>query len=405
MENTTVIKVIAAAMVLIGLSTYLIFTFNTVSGSPLLWEASAEEPVLQFYPVAGGAYLVGEENVSLVNSSGQSIWSIRLFAPLYSALGNDSPLYVYSSNHSLWSISPEGVAESLGTYDIDRPPVPGNNGTVYLCSGTKLTAVGPPGLTEWDDTNVISDPVVDGAGNVYYLVHSRTRPSEVYLQSRSSNGSLQWSNLLDNYDDSTTLLPHGSGVFVSRSGAGELFRVLENGTILWKYYKPYLGHYLLSADPAGQLYLIYDQGTVHVLNDQGDLISKFSAGSTDVSSVDGAAPGGGLLYTAVRDDTPASVTITATDLNGTRQWTVAVNSTGSIILTATGSGVCAATELSRSGKSIPVLSLLDDRGHVQYNYYGADQGRWDQVCAAHGVLYARTGDGRLYALKLPGASS
>lgn len=404
MDNSTIIKAIAVVLAIAGLSTFVFFAYNPISGSPLAWDAGTKEPVLQYYPVGQNVYLVTSGNVSLVNSTGQSLWSVSFSAPLYSALGSDGRLYVYSASRSLWRISPAGAAEAVGSYVIDRPPVVDGNGTAYLRSGANLTAIGPRGTVLWSDTSVTSDPVLDEAGNVYYLTCLSGQPTDVFLKIRSPGGSLQCSSLLSNYDESTAILPHSpGGVYVSRSSAGELYRVLENGTTMWKYYKPYLGRYLCVSDEAGQLYLVYDQGTVHVLDDQGEMISKFMLGSADKSAIVGAAAQRGTLYVATRGGgQAASIDVCATDLNGTRQWKVALNSTGTVQMAATGSAVCVATEVDRNGHSVPVLYVLDDRGGQQYAYYADAGGKWDRICATGSTLYARAQDGRFYALKLPG---
>jgi outer membrane protein assembly factor BamB len=171
---------------------------------------------------------------------------------------------------------------------------------------------------------------------------------------------------------------------------------------MWKYYKPYLGRYALATDETGLLYLAYDQGTVHVLNPEGDLIGKYQAELPDTPVIEDVAAGNGTLYAAVRGGNPASVDLSALDVNGTCLWKTAINSTGPIELIPAGNMVCAATEIARNGRTVPAIFVLDShQGRVEYTYYTAGQDNWDKVCVAGSTIYALSGEGRLYALRLP----
>jgi hypothetical protein len=247
----------------------------------------------------------------------------------------------------------------------------------------------------WNITEVISDPVVDGRGYIYLFRRPAETVTEVYLECIEPGGSLRWSIQYPKYTTGTKLLPASAGgVTVYDEPEGILARLSSSGTVSWDHTMPYLGEYSLAEDEYGLLYMFYEFGTVHVINDRGSLAGKFNpvnAYNANLSYM--PAVRNGTVY--VIGDGEGSATLYAMDIDGSLKWERTFNSTSPEGIYAGQDIVCVGAD-TESGR---VLYVIGDGGSLKFTYKSGDGSGWEQVYIDNGTIYAKTCGGRLYALK------
>lgn len=400
MQGSTVFKIIAAVAVLVFILAFALMVYRS-AGAALNWQIGGADPVQAFYPAKDGLYVIGSSNVSFINASGKALWTLGFPGVRYSAYGNDT-LYVYSDDRGLNAIARDGAISTLTRQELNYSPTVGPDGTLYLRSGGLLSALGPAGGEKWNASNVISDPVADGRGNVYFFRHPSDHASDVYLYSLAPDGSLRWSTLYDRNYASTKLKPASKeGVFVYDEPAGVLYDVDGTGNIRWDHTMAYLGQYDLVVDEKDRLYMFFVWGTVHVVAEQGNLIAKFNpvmAYNANLSYTPAAY--NDTIY-VVGDTGKDSAMLYALDLDGTLRWKQPFNSSGSPAIYPGRGIVCVGTEAMSGGQRTPVLYVIDAlKGELKLKYNPGDGTGWAQVYVDDSdTIYARTYGGQLYALK------
>jgi hypothetical protein len=400
MQGSTVVKLVAAMAALVFISALALMVYRS-GGAALNWQLGGDDPVLKFYPAQGGLYVIGTSNVSFADGSGGLRWAVPFKDAQYWAYGSDT-LYVYSADRGLNAVSPGGNITTLTRQGMNSAPIVGPDGIVFLRSWSLLSAMDASGNEKWNVSNVVSDPVVDGRGNIYFFMRQPDRLSDVYLYCIGPDGSVLWSTYYEKYMASLKLKAASSdGVFVYDEPTGGLYHVDSEGNITWDHTMPYLGQYSLSVDEKDRLYLFYLWGTVHVVNERGSLISKFNPVITYNANLSyGPAAFNDTVYVVGDDRFADSAVLYALGLDGTLKWKRSFNSSVAPVIYASRDIVCVDTEAMSGGALTPVLYVIDNNGGLKFTYKSGDGRRWAQVYVdENDTVYARTYGGNLYALK------
>lgn len=397
MQGSTFAKMAIAVIAFILISALALMVYRS-GGAALNWEMGRGDPIQKFYPANGGLFVISSSNVSFVNASGEPAWTVPFQGAKYSAYGNGT-LYVYSLDKGLNAIHPDGSMDTLTRQGMNYPPIVGPDGTLYLRSYSLLSAISPSGSEKWNMTNVVSDPVVDTDGNIYFFMRPPEQISDVYLFCLSSDGRVRWSTYYNEYSASMKLKPAGTdGIFVYDEPTGVLYHVNGNGDVAWEHSMTYLGQYSLIGDEKGRMYLFYLWGTVHIVNERGVLLGKFNPVITNNANLSYAPAAYNDTVYVIGDSGKDSATLYALGLDGSLKWERQFNSSAMPIIYTGKDIVCVDTEAGAGGQ--PVLYVIDDRGLLKFTYNSGDGTRWEQVYVGpDDTVYAKTYGGRLYALK------
>ena len=399
MQGSTVIRIFAAAAALVLISALALMVYRS-GGAALIWQMGGEDPVLKFYPAAGGLYVISASNVSLVDGTGRALWTVPFPGTQYSALG-EGGLYVYSADRGLNVIYPNGSIKTLAMQGMNYPPIVGADGTLYLRSWGLLSAMDPSGGLRWNVTNVVSDPVIDRDGNVYFFMRPPDRISDVYLYCMGPNGSARWSTYYGKYYASISLKPaRTGGVFVYDEPTGIFYHLDSDGTMTWDHTMTYLGEFNLVEDEKDRLYLFYQFGTVHMVNEGGVLLGKYNPVITYNANLSyKPAAFNDTVYVA-GDSGKDSATLYALNLDGTLKWERQFNSSAAPVIYTGKDIVCVGTGVRSDSLLIPVLYVIDGRGQLKFTYNSGDGRPWEQVYVGpDDTVYAKTYGGKLYALR------
>lgn len=395
MQGYTLVKAIAAVAVLVFISALALTVYKS-GGAALNWQMGEDDPILKIYPSDDGLYVIGSSNVSLVDASGKALWSIPFPGTEFSTY-EGGRLFVYSSGSGLNALGPDGSMAALTRRGMNYPPVVGPDGTIFIRSSSRLTALDPSGGEKWNVSGVVSGPTIDKQGYIYFFMHPLVYETDVYLECVGPDGSLRWSILYPKYDAGTRLMPSGAGgVIVYDEPEGIMARLSSSGNVTWDHTMPYLGEYKLVQDGYDRLYLFYLFGTVHVVNDRGTLVGKFNPVNTyDANMSYMPAVHNGTAY-VLGDAGKDAATLYALGIDGSLKWQRTFNSSASPDIYADRNIVCIAAET----KNGPLLYVIGDKGELKFTYNSGDGSRWEQVyVAGNDTIYAKTHDGMLYALK------
>jgi len=398
-QGSTVIRVFAAAAALVLVSALALMVYRS-GGAALNWQLGDGDPVLKFYPADDGLYVITASNVSLVDGSGRALWTVPFPGTQYSAAG-EGGLYVYSADLGLNAISPDGSVKKLTMQGMNRPPIVGPDGTLYLRSWGLLSAMDPRGVALWNVTNVVSDPAIDAEGNVYFFVRPPDRISDVYMYCMAPDGSVRWSAYYGKYYASISLKPaRTGGVFVYDEPTGIFYHLNNNGTMTWDHTMTYLGEFSLVGDEKGRLYLFYLFGTVHVVDETGSLLGKYNPVITHNANLSYRPAAYNDTVFVIGDSGKDSATLYALNMDGTLKWKRQFNSSVAPALYTGKDIVCVGTGARSDSQLIPVLYVIDGRGALKFTYYSGDGRPWEQVYVGpDDTVYAKTHGGKLYALK------
>jgi hypothetical protein len=320
MQGSTVIRVFAAAAALVLIFALALMVYRS-GGAALNWQLGEGDPVLKFYPSGDGLYVISAANVSLVDGSGNALWTVPFPGTQYSAAGKDG-VYVYSTDRGLNAISSNGSIRTVTMQGMNRPPIVGDDGTLYLRSWSLLSAMDPAGTMLWNATNVVSDPVIDRDGNTYFFMRPPDRISDVYMYCIAPNGSVRWSTYYGKYYASISLKPaRTGGIFVYDETTGIFYRLGSDGTMAWDHTMTYLGEFSLVEDEKDRLYLFYQFGTVHMVDEMGSLLGKYNPVITYNANLSYAPAAFNDTVYVIGDSGKDSALLYALNLDGTLKWT------------------------------------------------------------------------------------
>lgn len=399
MQGSTVIRVFIAAAAFVLIFALALMVYRS-EGAALNWQLGDGDPVLKFYPAAGGLYVISASNVSLVDGSGIALWTVPFPGTQYSVAGKGG-LYVYSADRGLNVISPDGNITLLTTQGMNYPPIVGPDGTLYLRSWSLLSAISPSGAAEWNVTNVVSEPVIDRDGNVYFFMRPPDRLSDVYMYCMAPDGTVHWSTYYGKYYASIGMMPaRTEGIFVYDEPTGIFYRLDSDGNMAWDHTMTYLGEFSLVEDEKDRLYLFYQFGTVHMLDEAGTLLGKYNPMITYNANLSYSPAAFNDTVYVIGDSGKDLATLYALNLDGTLKWKRQFNSSTAPTIYTGKDIVCVGTETRSDNQLIPILYVIDDRGQLKFTYYSGDGRPWEQVYAGpDDTVYAKTYGGRLYALK------
>lgn len=373
------------------------------SGSAALnWQIGENDPIIKFYPAGDDLYVISSSNISMVDGSGKALWTIPFANAQYSTMWNNSSLYVYSTDRGLNIISQSGAITQLTGQGMNHPPIVGEDGMMYLRSWSLLSAVSPSGIEAWNVSNVISDPVVDRDDNIYFFVRPPDNISSVYLYCMSPGGILLSSTYYEKYNAGTALMAgQTGGVFVYDEPSGIFYHVNTGGNVTWDHSMTYLGQFNMAEDEKGRIYLLYLWGTVHVIDERNVLLSKFNPVVTyNANLTYQPVAYDDTVYVVGDDKYQNSMTLYSLNVDGTLKWKLQFNSSASPAIYTGKDVVCIATESRSDNQLTPMLYVIGDKGVLKFTYKSGDGSPWDQVYVGQDdTVFARTNDGRLYALK------
>lgn len=401
MQGSTAVKFIAVMAALICISAFALMVYRS-NGAALNWQTGDDDPIQKFYPYGGDLYLIGASNVSMVDTSGNVLWRKAFPNAQYSVLGSNGTLYVYSTDAGLNTVYPNGTISLLTHQGMNHPPLVGSDGTIYLRSWSLLTAIDSSGKEKWNASSVVSDPVIDRSGNIYFFQRPPEHLSDVYLYCMAPDGTVRWSQLFDKYYASTALKPAMTdGIFVYDEPSGILYHVDSNGYTNWDHSMTYLGQYKLFEDEKNRLYLSYTWGTVHVLDEHGNLISKFNPVITYNANLSYTLSAyNDTIYVVGDDKSPDSEVVYALDMYGSLKWKRQINSSTAPTIYPGEHVICVDTEYRSGSHLVPTLYVIDENGDIKFTYKSGDGRRWEQVYISHDdTVYAKTYGGKLYALR------
>ncbi|HTY91753.1 MAG TPA: hypothetical protein VMC84_11305 [Methanocella sp.] len=396
MQGNTVVKAMAAIAVLIFISALALTVYRS-GGAALNWQMGADDPLKKIYPSDDGLYVVGTSNISLVDAAGKTLWSIPFPNTAQSAYINGR-LLVYSQSSGLNAVGADGTLKALTRQSMNYPPTAGPDDTILIRSYDLLSAIDLSGREQWNASGLVSDPVMDGNGNVYFFTRPPEHMVDVYLDCISPGGSLRWSIQYPGYDSTTKLkAARDDGVYVYDEPGGVLDCLSSYGNVRWDHTMPYLGQYSLVEDEHHWLYMFYMFGTVHVVNEQGTLIGKFNPAMTygaNLSYMPSVC--NGTIYVA-GDSGKNATALYALSIDGSLKWKHTFNGSASPAIYAGKDIVC----IGADTKNGPVLYVVDSlQGDLIFTYNSGDGSGWEQVYIdENDTIYAKTCGGMLYALK------
>jgi outer membrane protein assembly factor BamB len=162
----------------------------------------------------------------------------------------------------------------------------------------------------------------------------------------------------------------------------------------------YLGEFSLAMDEKDRLYLFYQFGTVHMLDEYGDMLGKYNPVITYNANLSYAPAAFNDTVYVIGDSGEDLASLYALNLDGTLKWKLQFNSSATPAIYPGKDIVCVGTEARSGSQLIPVLYVIGDRGQLKFTYYSGDGRPWEQVYVGpDDTVYAKTYGGRLYALK------
>jgi hypothetical protein len=401
MQGSRVVVVFAVLAAIVFVFAIALLVYRS-EGAALNWHMGDSDPVLIFYPSGDDLYVISASNVSLVNEAGKAQWTTPFASTQYSTMGSDGLLYLYSADRGLNVVYPNGTLNLISHADIDRPPVVGDDGSIYLRSWSQLSAMDASGMELWNTSSVISDPVVDSQGYVYFFTRPPDNITDVFLDCMSPDGTMRWSIFYDKFDGGTALKPaKADGVFVYDELTGAFSHMDRYGNVTWDHSMTYLGQYDLVGDEKDRIYLFYLWGTVHVIDQRGNLLSKFNPVVTyNVNLTYVPAVYNDTTYAIGDGKYPDTAVLYALNLNGSLKWKREINSSIAPNIYTGKDIVCIDTEVNAGRQLVPKLYVLSDTGDLKYTYNLGDGHRWEQVYVnRNDTVFARTYGDILYALK------
>jgi outer membrane protein assembly factor BamB len=202
--------------------------------------------IATFGPVYGGTAIdkngmiyVGSYDLNAVYPNGSLKWKFLVGLIVCTpAIAEDGTIYfgAVAGNGCLYAMNPNGTVK--WTYqtggDLDSSPVIGDDGTIYVGSGSKtIHAIYPNGTRKWVfNTNhvVLSSPAIGPDGTIYCGCH------DTYLYALyPENGTLKWKYKTGDWIRVSPCIGDDGTIYVISFDCN-LHAVNPNGTMIWKTY-------------------------------------------------------------------------------------------------------------------------------------------------------------------------
>jgi len=281
----------------------------------------------------------------------------------------------------------------LWVYEIDNEiydiPVLGPDGTIYFVrkyDRYALEAVSPDGTLKWKfriEDDLAKMPSI-GQDNTVYL------PCWLSLRAINPDGSLKWRFSDDKYGfGSVPVLVENGTLYVS--GAGYLYAVTQNGSVIWKY--PVEDGNDIGSSPSlgsdGTIYFSCYDKHVYALNPDGTLEWKYESDhpfhSTPVLGQDGTIYIGGYdnYFHAINPD-------------GTIKWKY-----------ETETAITSNTDIASDGTILftnqrNVLYALNPDGTLKWKHEGIQYSKYSFTMTPQYGIFYKSNDGYLVSLDLNG---
>ncbi len=327
----------------------------TLSLTDSLWQANATDPITSAPTVGGdGSVYFGSTDNSMyaVNSSGNRKWSFATVSSIdvsSAALAGDGTLYVgtgFSVNGALHALTPTGTQKWAHYFGASLPaansPAVAADGTIYIkpsdgflyalqpatgamkwrydvggrasysspsiaADGTiyigsenrKLYAINPDGTLKWEftsDSDIYTNPAIDGAGNIYFSVLNSGR-----LYSLTPAGTQRWVYSGASLGSSSSAALSADGATVYFGGYDAKLHAVNTATGAARWTYP-LGGEVRASSPAvdaqGVIYIGCYDYQLYAINADGTLKRTWHTGNIIRSS---PAIAGQTLYIGSND--------------------------------------------------------------------------------------------------------
>jgi outer membrane protein assembly factor BamB len=180
--------------------------------------------------------------VIATSSTGTELWRKPISLQSEMSLGANDSILAIDTTNALMKLSRDGetlwriVLNDTGCATCAQAPAIGSDGTVYVAPSSKLIAIDSNGLPKWSVNLIgttLSEPIIDGDGNIYIKQHVADKDR---LTAFNSSGVELWFREAANpyYRTNVTppILTSDGRIVVALSG--ELSSYVLDGTLVWR---------------------------------------------------------------------------------------------------------------------------------------------------------------------------
>jgi outer membrane protein assembly factor BamB len=243
---------------------WTLFAFSPVVADVRPLWAFVEEPGAAIHSRAsiandGTIYVVDQgstwprnatSHVYAVHPNGTKKWKFQTGGLVRSGTIVDQNGTIYTGSDALYALWPDGTQKWKFNTGVDKDPVVGEDGTIYITDGTSLKAVSPNGALKWkltSPTGFGSGAVIGADGTIY--AGDKPNPKSYtpgHLYSVTPAGLVNWKLKVPGVIHWQPALALDGTIYVAFNTlsiimyptweySGTLFAVDPNGTLKWKY--------------------------------------------------------------------------------------------------------------------------------------------------------------------------
>jgi len=271
---------------------------------------------------ADGTIYVGstDHNLYAISPNGTERWYFTTGAEIVSspAIASDSTIYVGSSDGNLYAIDPDGSEKWHFTTQgsLEASPAIGADGTIYIGSGDgNLYAISAYGYEKWRfiaEDAVHSSPALGVDGTIYVA------PEHGHLYAISPNGREKWRFQAEGLVVfSAPAIAADDTIYYVSSEHGNLYAIDPDGSEKWQF----TTRGSLEASPAigmdGTIYVGSGDGNLYAINADGSEKWRFATGDdVDAAPAIGAD---GIVYIVSYDGN-----LYAINADGSEKWHLSI---------------------------------------------------------------------------------
>jgi outer membrane protein assembly factor BamB len=247
---------------------------------------------------AGTVYVLTDDHTlqAVKPFSGSLIWSYRAGEPLTDVLfvGADYTVYLFSESGYLIAVTPGGTVRWKRKFNsqLSHAPAASPEGAIILpLEDGRLAKINGRGVVQWEKTAAFSytAPVVDQDGSIYIS----GRDSVLY--SYTPTGNQKWLYQMDSQVVRTSMW---GDLLIAATSDRSVSAIGIKGELQWEVDGLPSGSSVSIVSSSDLLYIIYSNGSVATLSQNGTLQDTFKGPDTDgYASLDES----GALYFFGRD--------------------------------------------------------------------------------------------------------